>query len=302
MRGNEELSRWGEKALQRRGGRGRRLRAHPRGARRGLRPRRARARDPTGCRRRALAPRHPRRGPSRAARRGPQRPTQRGERERAPPRRGQCRSARGIPRRRSADGRLLREADREQGSPAAARGAGRARRPRGGRRLRRLPRGARRPGPGRDVLFTGPLEHRHLVHLLALADAAVVPSIFPEAFGMVAAEAAAAGCPPIVADHSGLAEIAEGLRDHYPARLGHLASFPKGDAAALHARLEEQLGYRRPGARSFGPQRGRRPSTSGAGRVWPVGSSSSPEAAGRPTTPAAPSRAQEPVATSRRLG
>jgi glycosyltransferase involved in cell wall biosynthesis len=37
------------------------------------------------------------------------------------------------------------------------------------------------------VLFTGPLEHRHLVYLLALADACVVPSIFPEAFGMVAA-------------------------------------------------------------------------------------------------------------------
>ena len=65
---------------------------------------------------------------------------------------------------------------------------------------------------GLDVLFTGPLEHRHLVHLLALGDAAVVPSIFPEAFGMVAAEAAAAGCPPIVANHSGLAAIAGGSR------------------------------------------------------------------------------------------
>ncbi len=70
--------------------------------------------------------------------------------------------------------------------------------------------------PGR-VLFTGPLEHRHLVHLLPLADAAVVPSIFPEAFGMVAAEAAACGCPPIVARHSGLAEVAAGLEQAYPA-------------------------------------------------------------------------------------
>jgi glycosyltransferase involved in cell wall biosynthesis len=95
---------------------------------------------------------------------------------------------------------------------------------------------------GLDVLFTGPLEHRHLVHLLALADAAVVPSIFPEAFGMVAAEAAAAGCPPIVAGHSGLAEIAAGLRGRYPTELRGLPSFPSGDAAALHARLERQLG------------------------------------------------------------
>jgi len=97
---------------------------------------------------------------------------------------------------------------------------------------------------GLDALFSGPLEHRHLVHLLALADAAVVPSIFPEAFGMVAAEAAAAGCPPIVANHSGLAEIARGLEEDYPPGRGGLASFPNGDAAALRARLEEVLALR----------------------------------------------------------
>ena len=94
---------------------------------------------------------------------------------------------------------------------------------------------------GLDVLFTGPLEHRHLVHLLALADAAVVPSIFPEAFGMVAAEAAAAGCPPIVANHSGLAEIARGLAEGYPPELRHLASFPKGNVAELASRLKDTL-------------------------------------------------------------
>jgi glycosyltransferase involved in cell wall biosynthesis len=94
---------------------------------------------------------------------------------------------------------------------------------------------------GPDTLFTGPLEHRHLVHLLALADATVVPSIFPEAFGMVAAEAAAAGSPPLVARHSGLAEIAEGLEQEYPARLRHLASFATGDAAELAAKLNELL-------------------------------------------------------------
>jgi glycosyltransferase involved in cell wall biosynthesis len=94
---------------------------------------------------------------------------------------------------------------------------------------------------GPDVLFTGPLEHRHLVYLLALADATVVPSIFPEAFGMVAAEAAAAGSPPLVARHSGLAEIAEGLEQEYPARLRHLASFATGDAAELAAKLNELL-------------------------------------------------------------
>jgi glycosyltransferase involved in cell wall biosynthesis len=38
-----------------------------------------------------------------------------------------------------------------------------------------------------------------------------VPSVLPEAFGMVAAEAAACGVVPVVADHSGLREVAEGL-------------------------------------------------------------------------------------------
>jgi glycosyltransferase involved in cell wall biosynthesis len=94
---------------------------------------------------------------------------------------------------------------------------------------------------GLDVLFTGPLEHRHLVHLLALADAAAVPSIFPEAFGMVAAEAAAAGCPPLVANHSGLAEIAQGLERYYPAALKQLPPFANGDADELRTKLQEQL-------------------------------------------------------------
>ena len=94
---------------------------------------------------------------------------------------------------------------------------------------------------GRHVLFTGPLEHRHLVRLLALADACVVPSIFPEAFGMVAAEAAAAGCPPLVARHSGLAEVAVGLEVEYPDGLRELASFTSGDSAELRERLARLL-------------------------------------------------------------
>jgi glycosyltransferase involved in cell wall biosynthesis len=87
------------------------------------------------------------------------------------------------------------------------------------------------------ALFTGPLEHRHLRHLLALADACVVPSVFPEAFGMVAAEAAAAGCPPVVSRHSGLAEVASGLEDALPAPLAQLVAFPTGDVGALRERL-----------------------------------------------------------------
>ena len=102
------------------------------------------------------------------------------------------------------------------------------------------------------TLFTGALEHRHLVHLLPLVDVSVVPSIFPEAFGMVAAEAAAAGVPPLVADHSGLAEVAAGIAEEYPPALRHLASFESGDAAVLHRRLAELLGLAPADRRALG--------------------------------------------------
>lgn len=95
--------------------------------------------------------------------------------------------------------------------------------------------------PDDKVLFTGVLEHRHLVHLLPLADVAVVPSIFPEAFGMVAAEAAASGCPPLLARHSGLAEVAGELQKEYPKRLRHLTVFEPGDVNDLQAKLAELL-------------------------------------------------------------
>ena len=91
------------------------------------------------------------------------------------------------------------------------------------------------------TLFTGPLEHRHLVHLIPLCEVTVVPSIFPEAFGMVAAEAAAAGSLPLVARHSGLAEVADGLAAEYPDELKALASFETNDSRDLAAKLDGLL-------------------------------------------------------------
>lgn len=93
---------------------------------------------------------------------------------------------------------------------------------------------------GVRALFTGPLQHRHLSNLWPLADVSVVPSVFPEAFGMVAAEAASCGCPPLVARHSGLAEIAAGIEQFLPPRL-HLVSYESGKFEQLQARLRTLL-------------------------------------------------------------
>lgn len=65
----------------------------------------------------------------------------------------------------------------------------------------------------RAVTFTGyltPLEHRHL---LGHAAALLVPSVAPEAFGLVATEAMACGVVPIASRHSGLAAALAPLED-----------------------------------------------------------------------------------------
>ena len=79
-----------------------------------------------------------------------------------------------------------------------------------------------------NVVRTGRLEHHELAPLLAACSAQVVPSTFPEAFGMVAAEAAAAGALPIVADHSGLAEVAATLARDLPGEARELLRFGIG--------------------------------------------------------------------------
>ncbi len=82
-----------------------------------------------------------------------------------------------------------------------------------------------------SVLFTGRLEHEELACVLPVCEALVVPSTFPEAFGMVAAEAAACGALPIVAEHSGLAEVAATLAAAVPAPVVPWLSFPVDDGA-----------------------------------------------------------------------
>jgi glycosyltransferase involved in cell wall biosynthesis len=79
------------------------------------------------------------------------------------------------------------------------------------------------------VRFTGRLEHDELAGLLPACEALVVPSTFPEAFGMVAAEAAACGALPVSAEHSGLAEVARELRAGLPEAARPWLSFPLDD-------------------------------------------------------------------------
>ena len=71
-------------------------------------------------------------------------------------------------------------------------------------------------GMGAAVEFVGPLYHADLAKLLPAADVAVVPSIFPETFGLVAAEFAATGVPAFVADHSGLREAGSIVGQNLP--------------------------------------------------------------------------------------
>ena len=108
------------------------------------------------------------------------------------------------------------------------------------RRLRPVPRDAR--GDGAASARSSPARSSTATSCTCCRSptSTVVPSIFPEAFGMVAAEAAAAGSPPLVARHSGLAEVAAGLEEEYPERFRHLASFETGDAADLARKLDER--------------------------------------------------------------
>src|SRR5215212_7409519 len=84
------------------------------------------------------------------------------------------------------------------------------------------------PVAAERIHFTGRLEHDDLPDLLPAVEAQVMPSTFPESFGMVAAEAAACGALPLSANHSGMAEVtatlapalAERLRPLMPSAVG----------------------------------------------------------------------------------
>lgn len=81
------------------------------------------------------------------------------------------------------------------------------------------------------IAWAGRLDHAELIDVLPATEAMAVPSTFPEAFGMVAAEAAACGALPVVAAHSGLAEVARTLGAAAPAEATSWLTFRVGPTA-----------------------------------------------------------------------
>jgi glycosyltransferase involved in cell wall biosynthesis len=94
-----------------------------------------------------------------------------------------------------------------------------------------------------SVRFAGRLEHGEVGRLVPSTSALVFPSTFPEAFGMVAAEAAAAGVLPVGAAHSGIAEVSRELAGALTGEAAELVSFELGDGAveAIADRLNRWL-------------------------------------------------------------
>jgi glycosyltransferase involved in cell wall biosynthesis len=94
-------------------------------------------------------------------------------------------------------------------------------------------------GMAGSVELIGRLEHDEVAELLPRAEALVMPSTFPEAFGMVAVEAAACGALPVSAGHSGMLEVSRQLAAALPSGVGPLTSFAvePGAVEAIAARL-----------------------------------------------------------------
>jgi glycosyltransferase involved in cell wall biosynthesis len=89
------------------------------------------------------------------------------------------------------------------------------------------------------VLIGGRLEHDEVADVMPAAHTFAMPSTWPEAFGMVPAESAACGVPPVAADHSGMREVAEVLAEAIEPDLARLLSFPVGPGAVID--LAERL-------------------------------------------------------------
>ena len=92
--------------------------------------------------------------------------------------------------------------------------------------------------------FAGRLEHDEVAELIPLAEALVMPSTFPEAFGMVAVEAAACGVLPSRPPTRGCGRSRASSPRRCPPRSAPLISFPVavGAVEGIADRLNAWLG------------------------------------------------------------
>jgi glycosyltransferase involved in cell wall biosynthesis len=95
-----------------------------------------------------------------------------------------------------------------------------------------------------SVEWLGRLEHDEVAALLPHGEALVMPSTFPESFGMVAVEAASCGTLPLSAGHSGMREVSRQLAAALPEAAAPLTSFPveAGAVEAIADRLDRWFG------------------------------------------------------------
>lgn len=90
------------------------------------------------------------------------------------------------------------------------------------------------------VDFPGRLEHGRLARVLPTFDVLAVPSVLPEAFGMVVAEAAACGVLPVVPRHSGIGEAGAAVEGAI-GRPGLLTYDPAEPVSGIAAAIERVL-------------------------------------------------------------
>jgi glycosyltransferase involved in cell wall biosynthesis len=112
-----------------------------------------------------------------------------------------------------------------------------------------------------SMLIGGRLEHDEVADVMPAAHTFAMPSTWPEAFGMVPAESAACGVPPVAADHSGMREVAQLLAEAVEPDLARLLSFPVGSAAVT------ELADRLDGWLALDPGRRREAGSALSGRV-----------------------------------
>jgi glycosyltransferase involved in cell wall biosynthesis len=93
---------------------------------------------------------------------------------------------------------------------------------------------------GLDVEFPGRLEHGPLSKALPHFDVLVVPSVLAEAFGLVAAEAAACGVLPVVPAHSGIGEAGAAIEERL-GRPGFLTYDPADPVRSCAAAVDRVL-------------------------------------------------------------